>query len=544
MLHTPIGVNRSGIFRNITCVLKEVLQDAGEDAICDPVEEYVSNERCFSNPMNAKGAEQLHGALPRGVMRVFFAVLRWNSLVQVWFPNKNIVRVRFDNIKGHINPWHELAICPSVRSSTIMPGGSADLSRLRAQVFHRFLFLVLQPAIESRAQELKIYGNLISLHLLMVVVDQPQERVLFGLKNVNSFRDCSLCFAESKPVANDLIAAEMDWIKASEDYGLCDQESTGKSSFCCETHSGQSAAMRDVQKTTVASLVASGATLKNTTISMTKSLAGKSLANMSAHPYPPAIAAFPGMASGLGHLYKSIAFDLLHVMDLGILRMFGDHTYKFLQKPSYAAHGTKAELIRILNQRFMDLPYGCAVPRRAIFLTNKGEVQSGMTGKVRRACVPFLCVVLLGINPTVDPDNDKLIQTALLMNEVYCEMKGMNLRPSRQVRTLKNIVQFQEKCKELGKLIMETFNVPECTKLHRLMHHFKDHYVHFGDLFYGTTGENEAMHKDTKAAYGATNRQEHLTSYQMLQVRTGSEPFQDQAHQQKRTKVADKAVIE
>ena len=60
VIHTTIGANRSGLFRDITGGLRKVLNNAGEGLICEPTKEFIDGERCFSHPMNSKEAEELH----------------------------------------------------------------------------------------------------------------------------------------------------------------------------------------------------------------------------------------------------------------------------------------------------------------------------------------------------------------------------------------------------------------------------------------------------------------------------------------------------
>ena len=60
VIHTTLGVNRSGLFRDITDVLRKVLNNAGEGSICKRNKEFIDGERCFSHPMNAKGAKKVH----------------------------------------------------------------------------------------------------------------------------------------------------------------------------------------------------------------------------------------------------------------------------------------------------------------------------------------------------------------------------------------------------------------------------------------------------------------------------------------------------
>ena len=160
--------------------------------------------------------------------------------------------------------------------------------------------------------------------------------------------------------------------------------------------------------------------------------------------------------------------------------------------------------------------------KKAIFLTNRSEVQSGMTGNVRRTALPFLWAILLGMHQTRTPDEDNLVQSALQICHVYMIMKGINQAHESQGRTEEDIAFLQEQCSYLGRILMETFNMRACTKPHRLMEHVSDHVRDYGDLCYGNTSTNESLNKATKSSYQATNKRESELGGQLLNVRTGS----------------------
>ena len=88
------------------------------------------------------------------------------------------------------------------------------------------------------------------------------------------------------------------------------------------------------------------------------------------HAYSPALAAFPGLGSHPFYFYQSIAFDILHVMDHGVLRIIPDNMHKIFTRQEYSALGDKSTLIRTANQRLVDLPVGAQ--RRPVFLMTKG----------------------------------------------------------------------------------------------------------------------------------------------------------------------------
>ena len=104
----------------------------------------------------------------------------------------------------------------------------------------------------------------------------------------------------------------------------------------------------------------------------------------------------------------------------------------------------------------------------------------------------------MGVNPTTDPDDYELIQSALQLNDLYNRMAGINKNRFDQYRTVEDITSLEQDALRLGKLLMRTFDLKNSTKLHRIMYHVGNHFRDFGDFINGNTAENEMIHKDTK----------------------------------------------
>ena len=185
-------------------------------------------------------------------------------------------------------------------------------------------------------------------------------------------------------------------------------------------------------------------------IQLYRAKAKEYLTSMSFNYKPPALAAWPGLSSYTNLLFKSIAFHMLHVMDLGLLCFILDMVCDTFSQKEYWPNGIKAGLIRIVNQRFIDLPLGVNIKRRTSFLTNKTEVLSGMTGRERRETLPFLRAMLMGMNPSVNPDDNELIRTALHLNDVYSRMAGIKLNRFEQYRSVGEIIQLEQDAFKLG----------------------------------------------------------------------------------------------
>lgn len=111
--------------------------------------------------------------------------------------------------------------------------------------------------------------------------------------------------------------------------------------------------------------------LSTSNLGKIKALSSRTLARMSAHPYPEAIEVPANFFSLPFFLSQSPAYDILFVIDLGILRRVPDGLFKIHSTSECSAHGRKAYLNRIANFRFIDLASGCTDHRRSIFLRNK-----------------------------------------------------------------------------------------------------------------------------------------------------------------------------
>ena len=549
---------RSGVLRDIPQLVSEILeQSGGIDSIIRVEEEVAGSFGVKSNPMNSRAAVVFDMDQAVDIPTVYFSLfVDATTMSKSGSQSKNIVRLRLDGIRGQRDTWHEIGICPSLPKKMLDSASTAAQSEMRAEVFHRFLFLLLKSSIESCRTGAQINGRLVALRLLMIVCDQPQERLLLALKNVGSFRDCSFCELVTR-VAKECINARSSQIETGGQASSHGQDTVqddirdnrGETGFEMQpdvsTSATRVASERNPERTIEAALVASkppnpeaphSIRFNKRQQQLSEVRANQYLKSMSANPFPPAIAAFPGMSSGVARLYKTIAFDALHVMDLGLLREIPERTCEVFSTTQYAQYGRKATLIRIVNQRFVDIPAGSSVPRRSIFLMKKSDVQAGMTGKIRRQSLPFLWVVLMGMNPSRDPDDDSLIQCALLMNHVYSKMAGINQHRAMQRRYWFDIAELETDCCRLGHALISTFGIKMSTKIHRIASHVGDHLRDFGDFYFGSTGENELIHKDTKGAYVAAYKHGDTLAKQLLNNRVGAEEFQTAAHIQKRRK--------
>ena len=103
-----------------------------------------------------------------------------------------MLRVRFGNIKGRSEHWHNVGIIPTYRDfGEILSKSKRECGRL--ELFQRYLFLAWRDLIKASASGFVYEGKTILPRIMITVADQPQKRQFFALKKVGSFRDCSLC---------------------------------------------------------------------------------------------------------------------------------------------------------------------------------------------------------------------------------------------------------------------------------------------------------------------------------------------------------------
>lgn len=223
----------------------------------------------------------------------------------------------------------------------------------------------------------------------------------------------------------------------------------------------------------------------------------KYLEGLSAHEYPPALETFSGLGSEPYRLYQSIAFDKLHALDLGSFRQLPDEAFRLASPDCYSGL-SKTEVVAIWNQIMLDVPRAARLGNCTPFRLTAGEKQAGMSGKLRREMLPFVWFCFMGVTQNTDPDEDLLLQVALLWDLVQGELCGVNKRPGSARRTLEEVDKLRSIWFDAGKSTAAVLGGNDSTKLHRVMRYMRNHIVDFGCVRKGATDENETLHKYTK----------------------------------------------
>lgn len=230
----------------------------------------------------------------------------------------------------------------------------------------------------------------------------------------------------------------------------------------------------------------------------------------SAHDFPPVFASFAGIGSMPFNLYRIIYFDKLHVMDLGVIRLFCDMCHILLQK---ASRSSLTRTMATANSRYRSLPPAARLSSHYPFKTTTSDSQAGMSGKIRRQSVPFLWVCIMGL-AACTPDDDKILQLALhldVVNNFLCDVR---------YRTADEIRVWQDYLFSFGVLFTSVTAVDVSTKLHRVMRHVDSHLLQHVCLRRGSSEDNEMAHKEFKSLYTATNQHLDEIGPQLLQAWT------------------------
>ena len=239
------------------------------------------------------------------------------------------------------------------------------------ELFHRFMFLVLEDII---------YGSIHGIHfstrrfypiLNLICSDQREERAFFCLKTAGSFKDCTLCTMQSRCFVHnhrsendsrnsiddedaDISDVDSGFSFSSDGSSLLsynDQRSDpytaqdGPQLTSDEVRSRQFTSSPAPSRTTdvvYAQLcLASNRMNKRFKTAVFISTKPSVLDDMSSYlqresalEFPPFIAAMYGLGARPFRLYRNIAFDKLHVFDLGHLRVLADMAHTCFRNAS------------------------------------------------------------------------------------------------------------------------------------------------------------------------------------------------------------------
>lgn len=155
-----------------------------------------------------------------------------------------------------------------------------------------------------------------------------------------------------------------------------------------------------------------------------------------------------------------------------------------------------------------------------IFRSGTEESHFAMTGSKRLATAPFLQVSVIALQLLTTPDNDLLLQAALAVNDFRIRLRGVNMFENDKACSDQSVNKLQEVAFRKGLYMYNTLITPINTKAHRLMSHIRHHVFRNGEERILNSDRKEAMHKETKQAYGSTNNQSIQLAPKLLSART------------------------
>ena len=208
-------------------------------------------------------------------------------------------------------------------------------------------------------------------------------------------------------------------------------------------------------------------------------------------------------------------------------RLLADNVYSVFASNEYnCGVVTKTDLLRIPNTRFNYFSRAFGILPDPFRASADGR-DANMTGKHRRNQVPFYWPALNGLRPNINPDDDDLLQASLLLDMWQRRWRGVNASGSHASRSTEQIGAISKVAFAGGVLLAQCIRSDISTKLHRLIHHTDTHLYLHGCARRGDTDLNEAMHRDVKTRYNATNK--HASELGMQVAKLYYEPSPDES---------------
>lgn len=390
-LSLNIPINRTGTFWCPLTVSRDELNSLGLGSLrlFQRSTDY-EGHRTYSSPIDGRAYESCTASIAdRGLILTFDVYCDGVALPESGTQSVSPLRARYPNISGIETKWFEIGLCP-VLDFRYVKCTAEKKAELRRELMHRYLFLVFKPMLDASRDGFILNSTLIFPRLFMFVCDQKQERPSVCMRSVGGARDCTICDMVSKVtktednrqrsesnsnlasvVPNDITAStSTDSIDSLLIGDEVDQDSVRMKLSELPGHS------RPVVRTIVAQLKLSvykamkaGEKTKSVVSRLRCSLRDEwfessqlDIANIrkflivqSCCDLPPVFAAMHGLGTEPHLLYHSIAFDSLHVVDLGVVRLLPDLCYSHFSSKRYT-NRPATQCIAEANKRLVRLP--------------------------------------------------------------------------------------------------------------------------------------------------------------------------------------------
>lgn len=582
-----LGIKQVGVFLSITRVIQRTIAESGGLGCVrnSKIERNDHGHRTFSCPLDSdimrveSTAERLISRdTKKRLPKVFFSLYSDETLLSnSGSQDAAIIRIRVENVEGANLTRHDIGIPPKLDTGD-RAISSARRRQAKLELFHRFLFLILEEIASVNIQRISRDLGFEPV-LLGFVTDQPQERVFLCLMRCNCQQDCSFCCFRSaedrmmrKRARQKLFESSVPTKKkknsdvttttSAPECIIENSPSPSADSESDNSHVDDEIESVDRNETSVGAgipipsridryvprnahfivkmqLQSAVLMRKKTSKSYRfkidgvnaidvlepQSLAHRKglLASHGALPLPPAFACLKGICSSPNRLYTLPTIDLLHSLDLGPSKQFCDDAYLVWRKSPYSDGKIRKGLANTVNQRVSDLPTVTGCHGMRPFKMAETDRQASYTGKERRILCPVLWAVVMGLHLSVAPDKDPLFKSALYLDFMQAELKGVNRSIQTRHRTTEEIDSLEALCAVACNHFIQCFNANESTKIHRIMVHLGAHLRGYGNLRVSDTGPNETLHRGVKASYHATNKRQFEIAPQLLQVNISAE---------------------
>lgn len=502
--------------------------------------------RCYSSILDSQIMEQDTNVAPIDGKVLYFSLYAdGTQLSESGTTEATVFRVRIDNLPKASNVWRTIGMIIRKKDGT----ASEKTIQRKRKLMQRLVFHIINPVATNPYILESTYCRISSL-----VCDQPQERDLTCLLRSNTFRNCSMCrnmFGACVEIGHETPLSCASAGNQHMEETLQQPSTPGKrgSSEIPFSSNGSKTELyadensfdntpRSVQHTVTAQLEL--AVLERVLVdgysaewplylSVINSINGDVASYISslkeflrhecAREIPPALVCLPLFGTPPFRFYKSFTYDLLHVVDLGLVRTFADNVHAVIAHRNYRSNVYKSTILSAANRRILSLPSLPRVNRYSPFRTSKEEKQAPFTGNHWRNMVPLLWYALLGLNRQAPPDNDDLFITALSLDRFVSGLRQVNESKSGSfsftMRHVDSITYYGMECCQSMKNV---FDMAETTKQHRTMTHLAEYLKQYGNLLYGDSSTNESLHKGLKKAVHASNMKGSALALQVLQT--------------------------
>ena len=501
------GIEHCGYFIDLLDSADDMIADGGGVSELKPFAQKRdrSGARLFSHPLNCNGIEEHEAHLLPGVPPCYVSIYCDATVVSgSGSQDCTVLRMRIENGNGKESDWKDIGLIPKLDLNNLK-SPKAHHTSLRMELFQRFMFLVFRKTAALSYDETRKKGY--QIRLFSIICDQPQERQFLSLfRSVKTDRICSHCrFSFKTGSGYGEIRDPVRTVSAQLDAAILERM---KDAGWKELPSPRWKLMRTYSNT-----------YRNRLLRELKDYLG----NESAHQMPPALAVLPGMLKCPGSLYYLPGFDRLHVLDLGITRLYLDKLYEMLDDISIRGSNYRGTLIDIANNRISALSPSSGVRALRPFISSSKESRANFTGKQVRSVVPFLWFAVIGLNSRDVPDNDPIYITALMLDFFYSVVCGVNKESSYSLMTEEDISVIGVCADQLVKMFEKLIGPSANTKLNRVQAHCAENFRRFGPPSVTDTAHNESLHKGIKGSYKSTNRRQRLISQQILKINLAAE---------------------